>query len=132
MPTYEERQQANVLEVIADSTLVMDLPGRVEVIEMFTGGVTGPEGVPGPPGDPGPQGNPGPVGPVGPFAPVFEQTFASPLLDWVVVHNMNVFPVVDTYDSTSQEVHGTVETPDKNTVIVHFAVPMAGVARLKA
>ncbi len=132
MATYEDRQTVRVLEIVADNTLVMDLPGRVETIEVFSGSVTGPQGEAGPQGDPGPEGDPGPPGPQGPFAPIFEQNFAVPQLVWTLHHDLGVYPVVNTYATDHQEIWGTVITPDISTVIVTFAIPMAGIARLKA
>ncbi len=132
MATYEQHIRVATLEIQADSTLVMDLPGRVETIEVYAAGGVGPEGDKGDPGPPGPEGDPGPVGPQGPFAPIFEQRFADPQMVWTIVHDLGVYPVVNTFDTDNQEVMGTVSTPDIATVIVNFAVPMAGVARLKA
>ncbi len=131
MATDEYRQRVSILEITADATLVMDLPGRVEVLEIVAGGV-GPQGEAGPEGEPGPEGDPGPPGPPGSPSPIFEQRFTDPVLEWVIVHDLNAFPVVDTYDLDNQEVWGTVSTPDIATVIVNFAIPMAGIARLKA
>lgn len=86
---------------------------------------------PGPIGPPGPPGPQGPDGPQGPFAPIFEQHFAIPAMEWVIHHDLGVFPVVTLYDEDFQEISGDVMTPDKYTVIVDFDVPFAGTARLK-
>lgn len=84
------------------------------------------------PGPIGPRGPIGPQGPQGPFAPIFEQHFAEPAMEWVIHHDLGVFPVVTLYDLNLEEITGDVMTPDKNTVIVDFDVPFAGTARLKA
>lgn len=114
-----------------DSTFVTVQP-IVEVIDVVSAELTGPSGPAGVQGSTGPSGPSGPQGPVGPFAPTFEQHFATPIFNWVVVHNMDTYPVVTTVDLYGVEVVGDVATPDRNTVIVMFAVPMAGTARLKA
>lgn len=125
--------RTGVLEVPTESSvLVQNLPGRVETVEILTPGVAGAQGEVGPAGDAGPQGDPGPQGEQGPFAPTFDQHFANPSLQWVIVHDLGVKPVVTIYDLDEQVVGATVETPDNSTVIVTFAIPMAGTARLKA
>lgn len=125
--------RTSVIEIPTDAdVLVQDVPGRVDVVELYTGAIAGGPGPVGPQGDPGPVGAPGPQGEVGPFAPTFDQHFASPSLQWVIVHDLGVKPVVTIYDLDEQVVGATVETPDNSTVIVTFAVPMAGTARLKA
>jgi hypothetical protein len=97
---------------------IVEQPG-VETLQIVT------------PGPIGPRGPIGPQGPQGPFAPVFEQHFASPEMVWVIVHNMDLYPVVTLYDENHEEITGDVMTPDRNTVIVTFVVPFAGTARLK-
>lgn len=121
-----------LLEVVEDQRTLVEVQRIVEVVDVVTADLIG---APGPPGAQGVQGMPGPagpVGPVGPFAPTFEQHFAVPLATWVIVHNMDTYPVVTTIDLNGDEIVGDVTTPDKNTVIVAFAVPVAGTARLKA
>ncbi len=110
--------------------VLVDTSEAADVIEI---GVFGP---PGPPGPAGPQGVEGPEGPQGDQglqgpSPIYEKVFADAVMTWVIPHPLGVFPVVDTYDQNGQIVFGTVELPDKDTVIVWFAIPMAGVARLK-
>lgn len=112
--------RTGVVEVHDSSTfIVVDEPG-VQTLGVITAGPVGPTG---------PM---GPQGPTGPFAPIFEQHFAAPSTIWLIVHNMGVYPVVTTVDLDNEEITGDVSTPDKNTVVVTFEVPIAGTARLKA
>lgn len=109
---------------VHDSTaqfIAVDEPD-VEILHIVT---------PGPIGPAGPIGPIGPDGPQGPYAPIFEQHFAEPSLEWVIHHDLGVFPVVTLYDEDFEEISGDVMTPDKYTVIVDFDVPFAGTARLK-
>lgn len=129
--TIEE--SIGVVEVLdGNGELVGILEPTVDVLQIVSSDLVGP---PGPQGDPGPVGPSGPQGEkgdTGPFAPQFEQSFASPLLVWVIQHNMDVLPVVTTWDSYGFEISGDVTMPDRNTVVVTFEVPIAGTARLKA
>ncbi len=125
--------QTAVVEVDNPQQILALIDTTPDVIEVVMSGPPGPpggEGPPGPKGDPGPQGETGPQGLEGP-SPVFEMHFADAVMEWVIVHPLAIYPVVDTYDLTGQEVFGTVELPDMNTVIVWWAIPMAGTARLK-
>lgn len=113
------------------STLIVPT-STVEVVDVVTAdliGPPGPQGVAGVQGDDGPAGVPGPTGP---FAPIFEQHFASASTQWVIHHNMDVYPVTTLYDLYGFEISGDVSTPDRNTVVVDFVMPFAGTARLKA
>ncbi len=92
----------------------------VQIVNIVTAGPIGPRG---------PQGV---IGPQGPIAPTFVQHFASPSMQWVIVHDLDVIPVVTLYDENHEEMSGDVMTPDRTTVIVTFELPMAGTARLKA
>lgn len=112
--------------------LVTIFQPTVDVVQIVTTDLTGPQGPPGIAGPPGVPGEQGPKGDTGPFAPQFEQTFAAPLTTWFITHNMDVFPVVKTFDSHGFEISGDVTMPDRNTVVVAFEVPMSGTARLKA
>ncbi len=113
--------QANVVEVYQPpGALIQNLPGRTELVEIATPGPTGPAGPEGPPGPPGPP------------APSYEMHFPIPALEWRLIHTLNAFPQVQVVDLAGEVVGATVQIPDKETVIVTFAVPMAGTARLKA
>ncbi len=134
-----------VSELAADVT-ILEAPTS-SVVEIVTAGPMGPAGTgsggtgqdgaqgepgpPGPAGPPGPQGERGETGAPGP-SPQFDQHFAIPSTAWVIVHNLDAYPVVTTVDLNGEEIVGDVATPDRNTVVVTFAVPMAGTARLKA
>lgn len=114
--------------------LVVVLQPTADVVEIISDRLTGPQGPPGvqgPAGEPGGQGEPGEQGEQGPPAPHFEQTFVDPSPAWVIVHNMDVFPVVTLHDLYGIQISGDVVMPDRNTVVVTFAVPMSGTARLK-
>jgi hypothetical protein len=114
--------------------LITILEPTADVVEIVSDDLVGPRGAQGPPGEQGLQGDQGlqgEQGPQGPFAPQFEQSFAAAASVWVVVHNMDVFPVVTLYDDYGFEISGDVVMPDRNTVVVTFAVPMSGTARLK-
>jgi hypothetical protein len=118
-----------VVEITAASQAILEVtavPGGV--IEIVTPGAAGPVG---PPGIPGPSGPPGPPGPGGPPGSESEYSFPSPALQWVIVHNLNTNPTVKLFDLYGIEVGADVLFPDKNTVIVQFALPYAGVARLR-
>lgn len=110
-------------------TVVESFETFTEAIHIATSELVGPQGPPGLQGNIGPA---GPAGPVGPFAPTFRMEFASPSDTWTVVHNLGVFPVVDLYDFDGYEIGGDVQMPDRNTVVVLFDVPVAGIAILKA
>lgn len=115
----------------AGGALVIPEP-TIDVVEVSTAALVGAVGPPGPPGAQGIAGVPGPPGPMGPYPPQFEQSFASPQFVWVIHHNLDSYPVVTTVDLNNEEIVGDVLTPDRNTVVVTFAVSMAGTARLKA
>jgi hypothetical protein len=121
-----------VVEVWADETLVNVLRPTTDILEVTTVGPQGPEGDLGPAGPQGPQGDTGPQGPPGAPSPQFDQTFTTASTQWVIVHNLDAYPVVNLYDLYGFAISGDVSMPDRNTVVVDFAVPFAGTARLKA
>jgi hypothetical protein len=124
---------AGVVAVHDSDTVVLDVPEPViDVVLVRTDDLRGPQGIQGDQGVAGPVGPQGVPGVQGPFAPVFEQHFAAPQLVWLIEHNLGVYPVVTTVDLNNEEITGDVATPDKNTVVVTFDVPVAGTARLKA
>ncbi len=126
--TYTE--SVGVVEVrSADGSLLTVFQPTVDVIEIVSPDLIGPQG---PQGTVGIQGEPGPPGPPGPFAPMFEQQFSSPQTVWTIVHNLDVFPVASLYDLYGFAISGDIAMPDRNTVVVTFEVPIAGTARLKA
>lgn len=125
---------ADVIEIRAERYPVVELvspryPDAAAVIEIRA---SGPSGPPGPVGPQGTQGNAGVQGPPGPPGAEFEQTFAVPSLHWVVVHNLDAYPIVTTFDLNGDEIVGAVTYPDRNTVVIDWLVLFAGTARLKA
>jgi hypothetical protein len=121
-----------VVEVWAGETLVNVLRPTTDILQLTTVGPQGPEGDSGPAGPAGPPGDPGPQGPPGTPSPQFDQTFTTATTQWVIVHNLDAYPVVTLYDLYGFAISGDVSMPDRNTVVVDFAVPFAGTARLKA
>lgn len=115
-----------------EGELLTILEPQVEIVQVVSPDLVGPQGPMGIQGVAGPVGPPGPVGPQGPFAPSFQQVFASPAKTWVIVHNLDAFVTVDLYDLAGFAISGDVLMPDKNTVVVTFDVAVAGTARLKA
>lgn len=126
--TYTET--VGVVEVRdGDGDLLTILEPTADLVEVVSPDLIGPQG---PVGPSGPQGVQGVQGPQGPPAPIFEQTFQSPSTIWYIFHSLNAYPVVSTYDLYGFEISGDVQMPDRNSVVVTFAVPIAGTARLKA
>lgn len=82
------------------------------------------------PGEPGP---PGPPGPPAPGRTELEWAFAVASTEWVLDHDLaSRFVEVRTYDCTaSQEVIGDVEVVSPDRVVIHWASPMTGRARLR-
>lgn len=123
-------ETVGLVEVHDDAGAILAvLPQTVEIVQIVTPELTGPQGPPGPVGDPGVQGV---QGEQGPFAPTFEMRFANPSTEWIFQHNLNLYPVVNLYDPDGNEIGGDISMPDKNTVVVDFFVPIAGTIILKA
>lgn len=53
-----------------------------------------------------------------------------PASEWVITHNLGVFPSVTVLDSTGEVVEGDISYVDSNTVILTFANPFGGSAHL--
>lgn len=124
-----------LVEVRISSGTLIELPEyESEVVEVTSPGPPGPPGPQGLQGDAGPQGDKGDRGETGASgpSPTFEQVFSSATSHWVIVHNLDAYPVVTLVDLYGTEISGDVSTPDRNTVVVDFEVPFAGTARLKA
>lgn len=130
---YVVEETTGMVEVCdAYGTVIEILDTVTEVVEIFTPELVGPQGPPGVQGSPGPSGPPGPQGIPGPFAPTFRMTFANPSATWVIQHNLDTYPITDLYDFDGFEIVGDVQMPDRNTVVVLFDFPVAGIAILKA
>jgi hypothetical protein len=121
---------ADAVEINGGPALV-EIDGGPALVEIA--GQQGTTGPPGPPGGPGPPGDPGPQGIPGEPSPGFQQYFATPLLQWVINHNLDAaFPAVVTIDLYGVPYEGDVSWPDRNTVIVDWYQPFAGTARITA
>jgi hypothetical protein len=130
---YTIDDSVGTIEVYDAYGIVVEiLETTVEVVEIVSPDLVGPQGPPGIQGVQGLQGVQGDPGPQGPFAPTFRQEFAAASDTWVINHNLNEFPVVDLYDYDGTEIGGDIQMPDKNTVVVTFDFPVAGIAILKA
>lgn len=130
IPTHLSAQ-----DIAGGDTVVKLISAGHPVYSVGVPGYIGPDpipGDPGAPGPPGPQGPPGQPGPVGPYAPEFTQNFAAATDTWVISHGLGVYPEVTTVDLNGAEINGDVTWPDPSTVIVTWAFPFAGIARLKA
>ena len=133
MSTASFDVEGGIIEVVRQTSAVITVDNPAsEILRIDTPGPQGPRGVPGPAGDPGPPGPQGPTGATGEPTPVFEQHFADAVFIWVIHHGLNLYPVVTLYDESQQEISGDISLPDRNTVVVTFAVPFAGTARCKA
>ena len=64
----------------------------------------------------------------------FDFTQETPSAEWVIVHNLNAYPVTETRiqigGQSKKILPGVVEYMDENTVRVTFSAPHAGDARL--
>lgn len=107
-------------------------PYEAAFVEIISTGPPGLPGAPGVQGVPGPPGEEGEKGDSGPPGALFEQSFAVPDTVWFVNHGMDTYPVVSTFDTAGNELSGDVTYPDKNHVVITFAMPFSGMARLKA
>jgi hypothetical protein len=97
------------VEVVEDGGVLVveiDRPSEAEVIELI---------------------HPGPQGPASAFY-VHTQSVASDT--WLINHNLGFRPIVNVFDSGSQEVEAHVSHPSVTTTIIVFAIPIAGFARL--
>lgn len=77
------------------------------------------------------QGPPGPQGPSGvsalnPF--VWHQDV--PEATWMVVHNLNTYPLLTIVDSAGEMVFGSIAYLNPNTVQISFGAPFSGLAYL--
>jgi Collagen triple helix repeat (20 copies) len=135
LPTHQ-----SVSDMQAETTVIKLLSAGTPTYSLGISGYVD-DGQQGSPGPPGPQGDPGPpgadgadgaAGAPGPPAAAFEQSFASASDIWVITHDLATYPVVTTRDLNGEQISGAVSWPDTSTVIVSWAMPFAGVARLTA
>lgn len=86
------------------------------VLEVASGGASGPQGVQ---GDPGLDGD-----------KTFVHTEVTAKLVWTINHNMNKYPTVRCKDSAGTHIEGEVEDIDLNNLTITYYYPTDGVATL--
>lgn len=95
-------------------------------------GLTGPQGEAGQVGPQGPKGDKGDTGEQGPagvsFSYTHHQTSASS--EWVVAHNLGIYPAASAFSVGGVEMFGTVQHTSMNVLYIYFSEPVAGFARL--
>lgn len=75
----------------------------------------------------GEVGFPGPEGPAGPAGGAeFEQEFSSPLIQWLVNHNLGKRPVVSVMNTGGIEVIADIQHTSINQLVVNFSSAIAG------
>lgn len=82
---------------------------------------------------PGPQGPPGANGTGGGGGgATYVQQFSTPSTTWTVTHPLDTdTPTIEAFDSSKRLIDDLdVLVPDSQTVILSFAVPVAGTAKL--
>lgn len=97
-------------------------------ISVVNAGPVGPSGIQGDPGNSGVQGEQGVQGVIGPQGVQgipgsgINSTTPFPILipldEWILVHNYGYHPQIHIEDSTGRSVHGAVDYPDNNTVLL--------------
>lgn len=75
----------------------------------------------------GPQ---GPAGGGGGGGSAYQFTQSSPSTTWTVNHNLGYKPIVDVYDTGSQQIEALVTHPTVNQTLILLTTPVAGFARL--
>lgn len=93
-------------------------------------GPAGPEGPEGDPGPAGPQGEPGPQGPPGTGAASYTHNQPIPNTVWTVVHNLGFYPNVMSFDTTGDEIVGSVLHMSINDLTIEFSASVSGTAYL--
>lgn len=105
----------------------------------FTG-ATGLTGATGPIGEQGPVGTTGAIGPTGLTGATgptgaagdlnYKHTQGPASADWLVTHNLGKFPSVTIVDSAGEEVEGSVQHINNNSVRILFSAGFTGTAYL--
>lgn len=121
-----------------ETTLLEVIFEQATEIIYETDGLPGPSGPPGGPGSPGADGPPGadgqagPVGPPGSGTQLLERSFASPDVEWVIIHNLGTKKIIVlTFESDGiSEKEGNVIYTDNNTITIDWYYPESGIARL--
>ena len=58
----------------------------------------------------------------------YKQT--TPSTEWLIIHNLDTFPVITTTNMSGGKIQGTETYVDNNTVKITFASPVTGIAYL--
>lgn len=118
--------------VVENNQVVFEVTEEEVIVEL---GNSGPQGVPGPQGEQGEQGIQGDQGIQGPqgipgptLAYVHTQNLSS--TEWVINHNLGIYPQVTVQDSAGTTVEGSIEYLDSNNLVLSFGYPFSGVAYL--
>ena len=80
--------------------------------------------------DVGIAGPPGPPGPVGPLYATYTHVQTVAADTWPIPHMLGRIPKITVLDSAGDEVTGSVDYPDLNTVVLTFSAPFGGTAYL--
>jgi len=74
----------------------------------------------------------GPQGPAGGGGggSAYQFTQSSPSTTWTINHNLGYKPIVDAYDTGSQQIEALVTHPTVNQTLILLTTPVAGFARL--
>jgi hypothetical protein len=72
----------------------------------------------------------GTQGPAGAASVGLPFAFVTPALTWVINHNLGVYPAVDLRSLANKKIGGDVEHASPNQVVVSWAAPTAGYARI--
>jgi len=74
----------------------------------------------------------GPQGPAGGGGggTAYQFTQSSPSTTWTINHNLGYKPIVDVYDTGSQQIEALVTHPTVNQTLILLTTPVAGFARL--
>jgi hypothetical protein len=79
----------------------------------------------------GPQGPQGPAGSGGGGGgTAYEFVQGSAATTWTINHNLGYKPIVDVYDTGSQQIEAAVTHPTINQTLILLTAPAAGFARL--
>lgn len=110
----------------------LNVVGSYEGTWSLVAKIDGPQGPAGKDGKDGLDGQDGSSGTGSGSVTYREYTFATPVVDWTIAHNLNLpFVEINCYDSAVRvEYEVEIEHVNNNTSIVHWASPMSGVARL--
>jgi hypothetical protein len=111
---------------------VVELPVDETLVEVVTGGSTGPPGPPGADGEDGEDGVDGAPGPPGPPGTdvAFEFVQLSPSAEWTIVHGLNKHPSVTVVDTGESVLIPSVRYVSDDELVASFGAPTSGKAYL--